>query len=34
MIATALESNGAIVYIASRRLDVLQQVVRENSVRN
>ncbi|OBZ71609.1 Rhamnolipids biosynthesis 3-oxoacyl-[acyl-carrier-protein] reductase [Grifola frondosa] len=33
MIATALENNGAIVYIVSRKLDVLESAVRERSRR-
>lgn len=32
MIATALEHNGATVYIAARRLDVLEKAARENNV--
>ena len=32
MIATTLEHNGAIVYIASRRLEVLEKAARENNV--
>ena len=32
MIATALEHNGATVYIAARRLDVLQKAAKEHSV--
>lgn len=33
MIAKALEANGAIVYIVSRRLDVLETSANEHSVR-
>ena len=32
MMATALEHNGAIVYITSRRLDVLEKAAKENNV--
>lgn len=32
MIATALEHNGAVVYIASRRLDVLEKASKEHNV--
>jgi NADP-dependent 3-hydroxy acid dehydrogenase YdfG len=32
MFATALEHNGAIVYIASRRLDALEKAAEENNV--
>ena len=32
MIAKTLENNGAIVYIASRKLDVLETAARENNV--
>lgn len=32
MIASALENNGAIVYILGRRLGVLEKAARENSV--
>ena len=33
MMATALESNGATVYILGRRLDRLEKAARENNVR-
>ena len=33
MMAKTLENNGAIVYIASRKLDVLEQAAREHNVR-
>ena len=33
MIATALENNGAIVYIASRRLKTLEDAAAANNVR-
>ena len=32
MMATALENNGAIVYIIGRRQDVLERAVKEKSV--
>lgn len=32
MIATALEHNGAIVYIASRRLEIIEKAAREHNV--
>lgn len=32
MIATTLESNGAIVYITGRRADALEKAVKERSV--
>lgn len=33
MIATALENNGATVYIIGRRLEVIERAAREHSVR-
>lgn len=33
MLATALENNGAIVYIVGRRLSVLEQAAAERNVR-
>ena len=32
MIATALEHNGAVVYIASRRLEILEKAAKEHAV--
>ena len=32
MMAAALENNGAIVYIASRRLDVLEKAAKKHAV--
>jgi NAD(P)-dependent dehydrogenase (short-subunit alcohol dehydrogenase family) len=34
MMATALESNGATVYIIGRRLEVIEKAAKENNVRN
>lgn len=34
MIATALEHNGATVYIIGRRLDILQKAAMDNNVRS
>jgi NADP-dependent 3-hydroxy acid dehydrogenase YdfG len=33
MMATALENNGATVYMVGRRLDMLEKAARENNVR-
>lgn len=33
MMATTLENNGAIVYIVSRRIEVLEEAAKKNSVR-
>lgn len=34
MMATALENNGATVYIVGRRLNVLEMAARDNNVRH